>query len=225
MRHVSAGNVLMIGLMILALSGVLWADPLPNCNNCFSDNFLVMCNSEEPGDICTDALKVTPVLNPPILNPAKNFIDFKISNSDDAGNSALAAMPGGTGDGTSSGGGLNFNACEAAAPGLVCAQGSGSDTPVAFAGTYTWEFNYGTPDALSAGAIASNGQASYADPKGEQAGVLSNGITLETCSGVGCVHTGSAADSPVPEPGSIVLLGGVICVLAIVLKKRVHAQM
>jgi hypothetical protein len=224
MRHVSARNVWMTGLMLLALSAVAWADPLPDCNGCFSDNFFVTCNAEESGDICTDSLKLNPREVTPILNPVNIFSDFKISTSDEASNGAMTAAPGGMGNGTPSGSGLSFNACEADGSGFFCAQGVGSDPPLPFAGTYTWEFNYGTPDGPSVGAIARKGHLSYVDRKGEQAGALSNGISLETCSGIGCVHTGSAADSPVPEPGSIVLLGSVICVLAIVLKRRVRAQ-
>jgi hypothetical protein len=230
MRPILARTLMMTGLIVLGLAGVTRANPLSGCGSCFGmtyalqydpsqtttagsdtvyDLFFVISTAGYTGN-STDVIKTATV---------------KIASSVDVPPSTLVNAPGGVGAWTLQIGGQNSSGCNGNGAGFICAADS-THAPVTPATTYTWEFHYATTTSLLTGNLASDIKADFYDSTGQNfQGQLSNGITLQTCSGANCstIH-GGPPNSPIPEPGSIVLLASLACFLAVVFKKRARAQ-
>lgn len=198
---------------LTVLTSVSRADVLGpnNCGSCFGDAYLLQF---DPNNTTTSGgLTIYDVflsISTAGYNGTGNFINsvaVKIASSVDA-SSTLVAAPGGTGAWTLQTGGLNANGCDGSGAGFLCAQDS-THAPVP-GGIYTWEFHYATSSALLTGSLNSSVKALYVDSTGKQAGITSEGITLQACTtGTDC-GGGGFPQGNVPEPTSIALLGGVV---------------
>lgn len=128
-----------------------------------------------------------------------NQVALKVSSSIVSG--ALLSAPGGVVDWNVIMGGINASGCSMAGSGFDCASATSVGvSPVVPGGTYTWVFQLVLPTGgLLTGANQASVKARYVDNGGNKVGaLLSEDITL----------------SVVPEPGSLVLLGAAVALLA-----------
>jgi hypothetical protein len=145
------------------------------------------------------------------------------TGSDIASSVSLLEAPGGVSAWSSEiPGGLDASGCNGngANSGDVCFQYTSSSTTntVVPGGPYTFEFAVTMPgsDALTA---ASDIKAAYntaVDNSGKNLGLTSMAITIQACGGT----TGIPCGGEIPEPTSLVLLGGGLIAIATIRRRR-----
>lgn len=124
--------------------------------------------------------------------------------------SSLVDAPGGVGNWTVVSGGINANGCSGAGSGFVCADYTGAGHGVAVGGVLNWTFQHVIQaGSLFTGANEASIKARYLDAQGNKIGALvSEGITL------------TPGDNPeIPEPASMMLLGGGLLALGVAKRK------
>src|SRR5258708_3809196 len=170
----------------LLFSAIGYADPIgPNCGSCFG--VIYTLTDLGPGGGGTDEL-IQLTLDTSGYNGAGTLLDavsIKVASSATAVGTSVGVT-----NWSTQLGGLNANGCDGSGSGFVCAQANtlGDALGVPHTGLYTFSFDVTPGSALLTGNLAASVKALYVDDKGKQAGITSEGITLQ---------------SPVPEPSSV----------------------
>jgi hypothetical protein len=217
---------LAVAVAITLSTGISLADPIgPDCTTCQGSIYLL---EYDPANTTVDPgtgdniYDVFLTIDTSGYTGGGAFLDtvaIKISNSVDFTTSSLVAAPGGVGAWTLHNGGLSANGCDDAGAGFLCAT-DGQTAPVPNATKYQWEFHYETADALLL-AGDSTVKARYVDANGTKVGdLVSEDITLQTCTAGQDCGGGGGGGGSVPEPGSIFLLGSGLLLASVKLRKK-----
>lgn len=151
------------------------------------------------GDGLSDTWRIQLTIDPTGYNGSGVRIDdiaVKVSSDTDA--ASLVSAPGGVGVWTRVDGGLNANGCTGSGSGYECAAWKDASATGAFLnGTLlTWIFDIDVKGALLSGADLASIKVRFVDANGDKTGALvSEPITL------------GDPMTPVPEPGTLLLLG------------------
>ena len=206
-RHLRAPCVAgALGLLFTLGAFVASADTLSGCGDCFGDTYTLTYtlisgnNYHFVLDVGTSGYNGS--------GSFLNAVAVKVASSNsDLTNVTLTSFPSTGGTWSLTAGGLNANGCSGTLDGFVCI-GSSSNGIAVPGGTDEFDFTATVASGtLLTGTLASSVKALYVDSTGKQAGLTSDGITLQPGS--------------VPEPTAVLLLGSsMIGVGAIVRRRR-----
>lgn len=189
-------RLVLVMVALLWMPGLVFADSIgPNCGTCSGSIYTLQY--VPMGSFGTDSFfDVFFEIDTNGYNGGGSLLDdvaFKVSSVDPT-NVSLIGAPNGAANWNIFAAGINSSGCGGSGSGFVCAQAA----TLAFAatvpdGVYSWHFNITLPTgAIFLDPYESSIKARYTDGQGNKVGdLVSENITAQ----------------PIPEPGSLVLLG------------------